>query len=158
MTEVLKAPGEFIYEYPKPILYERLSDVPWDKNRWPNFSPDEPHLACPLTGEFYFDLYAFDLLQKARTLCGVAFKINSGHRSPIWNAKVGGKALSQHKRVAYDISIRNHDFPLTVFHSCRDAGFTGFGFYQSFLHVDTGRKRAWGTKRGIALWKRLGAF
>lgn len=158
MNEILLAPDELFQEYPQPILYEHWSDVSWDKERYPNFSPGEKGLACPFNGEFYFDAYAFDCLQRARTACGVPFKINSGHRSPIWNAKVGGKPLSQHKRIAFDISIHNHEFPLKVFHSCRDAGFTGFGFYQTFLHVDTGRKRSWGTNRGLALWKRWGTF
>ena len=159
MFQVLENPDKLdrgVIEYPAPVLYPDWREVPWDKERWPNFSPCEPNIACPLTGEFYLDEFAFDCLQRARTAVGVKFTINSGHRSPIHNAIVGGKPLSQHKKIAFDISILNHEDPVKVYQACRDAGFTGFGFYTTFIHVDTGRPRQWFSKQGKKKWNLLG--
>ena len=138
------------------ITYPDWREVPWDKNRWPNFSPGEPNLACPLTGQFYFWPLAFDCLQGARNIVGEPFVINSGHRSPIHNAMVGGKPLSQHKKIAFDISTLNHD-RVNLYEALKQSGFTGFGFYQTFIHADLGRERRWfGGKLAEKIWTSLG--
>lgn len=154
MIELLQNPNVAI-SHQEPLLYSHWSEVPWDFERWPNFSPGEPRLACPRNGEFYFDTDALDRLQYARKLVGESFKINSGHRSPIHNALVGGKPLSQHLKLGFDISILNHKDPMRVYTACRESGFTGFGFYFTFLHVDTGRARRWFTKLGEKRWTSL---
>lgn len=141
----------------QPILFPFFMDAPWDVDRWRNFGAHE--FACPCCGEFFLDEYSFDCLQVARSIVGSPFKINSAHRCPIHNARVGGKPLSQHKKIAFDISIRNHPFPVKVFHACRDAGFTGFGFYQTFIHVDMGRPRRWFSgPYGRKKWNSLGIY
>jgi zinc D-Ala-D-Ala carboxypeptidase len=116
------------------------STVPWSKERWPNFDPIE--FACSCCGEFYWDAVAFDKIQAVRTLLGKPLRINSSHRCPIHNAKVGGAPLSQHKKIAFDISIIGHD-QWELLAAARAAGFTGFGFYLTFLHVDLGNAREW---------------
>lgn len=137
-----------------PVLYSHWADAPWDNQRWPDFKPYE--LACPMTGHLYYSEYDLDIIQDARFQVNHPFKINSAHRSPIHNALVGGKPLSEHKKIAFDISILNHESPAEVFQACLDSGFTGFGFYQTFIHVDTGRPRSWATRLGRKKWKSLG--
>lgn len=140
----------------QPVLFPHFSEVNWDPFRWPNFKPEEPNLACPCCGEFVLDEISFDYLQRARTRVGSSFRINSAHRCPIHNARVGGMPLSQHKRIAFDISILNHNFPVKVYQALRDVGFTGFGFYRTFIHVDRGPARRWFTGPGRRKWKSLG--
>lgn len=117
-----------------------------------NFTPVE--LACPCCGEIYGeDLEPVERLQFARETAGVSFKINSAHRCALYNAsrRIGGAPLSQHKKWAFDISVRNRDRH-AILRSCQRAGFTGFGFYKTFLHVDCGRARHWHGKGAKALW------
>ena len=119
---------------------------------WPfkNFSPQE--LSCRCCGEFEPLYDHINMLQKARVFAGVPFRINCGHRCFLHNARVGGAPMSEHKKLAFDIDVSRVNRH-TVLYACKKAGFTGFGYYQTFLHVDRGRKRFWyGDKLAEALW------
>ncbi len=135
------------------MLYDHWLDVPAGAWRWGNFAPDEPNLACPCCGEFYLDPDAMDRLQHARDILARPMRINSGHRCPIHNARVGGAPMSRHKlQIAFDISLAGHD-PRALLDACREAGFSTFGFYGTFLHTDTRPGRRWFTKAGRAVWQ-----
>jgi zinc D-Ala-D-Ala carboxypeptidase len=108
--------------------------------RWPDFKLQE--FACRHCGETYFHSDFFDRLQRARSIIGRPFVILSGHRCALHNAHVGGAPLSQHLTLAVDISAYGHD-RLSLLKACQRAGFTGFGYYQTFLHIDLGRSRQW---------------
>lgn len=126
------------------IYYNHWSKVPTDVWRWKNFTPEE--MASGRGGDILIDTRAMDKLQALRDLMGVPFRINSAYRNPRHNALVGGKPLSRHvKGDAFDISIHNLD-RVQLARYAEQVGFTGMGFYNSFLHVDTGRKRWWGRK------------
>ena len=132
------------------MIFKHYSLAPWDPNRWPNFSPKE--LSCPCCGEFYLDPVAFDALQALRSALRKSINLNSAHRCPFHNAKVGGAPLSMHKlKVAFDISVRGHLLN-ALLGGARMVGFKGFGFYQTFLHVDLGRPRQWKTEGGKITW------
>ncbi len=119
--------------------------------RWPDFSPAE--MACRHCGEGFDWPDFMDRLQWARTQCGRPFHILSAHRCALHNARVGGAPLSQHLRLAADISLRGHDLA-DLLAALRMAGFTGFGFYTTFLHADLGRKRHWfGNRKAQQLWQ-----
>lgn len=140
------------------MLYTHVRDIPAGAWRWRNFAPDEPNLACPCCGEFFLEEPAMDRLQRARDLVGRPFRINSGHRCPIHNARVRGAPLSRHKvAIAFDINLAGHD-PRQLYEACREAGFSTFGFYGTFLHTDTRPGRRWFTKAGRARWSGLGIF
>jgi hypothetical protein len=136
------------------MLFPHYTLVPWDKRRWPNFSPSEKFLHCKCCGEFYLDVASLDALQRTRTNVGQAIKLNSGHRCILHNARVGGAPRSMHKLIAFDLALKGHD-PKKLLIAARDAGFRGFGFYRTFLHVDMGRKRHWITKGGAKTWNGL---
>jgi zinc D-Ala-D-Ala carboxypeptidase len=136
-------------------IYRHFSHAPWDRRRWPNFNPNEPNLACPCCGEFCLDEASFDHLQALRRKLGRPVHVNSGHRCFRHNAKVGGAPLSMHKRlVAFDVSLVNQR-PAELLDAARRVGFTGFGYYATFLHLDLGRARWWITKGGAKIWTGL---
>ncbi|MHA1539115.1 MAG: YcbK family protein [Alphaproteobacteria bacterium] len=111
--------------------------------RWPHFSPEE--LASKGNRSLRINTEALDRLEYARNLVGKPFLIYSAYRDPIYNAKVGGAPLSRHKMGdAFDIALHGHDQKRLLI-CCQRAGFRGFGFYKTFLHIDLGRRRCWGS-------------
>lgn len=118
---------------------------------WPSFSRAE--MACSHCRELYIWPEFMDALQAARDMAGRPFCIHSAHRCSLHNARVGGAPLSQHLKLAADISLSGHA-PRQLYQICRAAGFTGFGFYSTFLHIDLGPKRAWyGHGKAKQLWQ-----
>ena len=94
-----------------------------------------------------------DALEVMRVTVGRPVNILSGHRCALHNARIGGAPLSQHLKLAADIDLRGHDRRALVA-AARAAGFTGFGYYQTFLHIDMGRRRSWhGSERAKQLWQ-----
>jgi zinc D-Ala-D-Ala carboxypeptidase len=136
------------------MLFNYHSEIPVDVWRWGNFSPDEPNLVCPCCGEFYLDPIAIDRLQAALDLLGRSVRINSGHRCAIHNARVGGVPLSQHKLVAFDVSLAGQDRG-DVLEALKLAGFSSFGLYQTFIHTDTRPGRLWFGKGARHIWNGL---
>lgn len=67
---------------------------------------------------------------------------------------VGGAAQSSHLLVAWDISLRGHS-PEDLYAAAVAAGFTTFGHYRTFLHVDPRPGRRWFTKAGRETWRFL---
>lgn len=134
------------------MIYEHYNEAPWNKRRWPNFSPAE--VACRHCGELYLDEVALDTMQRCRDFYGSALRLNSAHRCALHNARIGGAPQSQHKRIAFDISIVGKDKARVLF-AAQSAGFRTFGFYETFLHVDMRPGRAWSTKKGKEVWSGL---
>lgn len=73
---------------------------------------------------------------------GRPFQILSAHRCALHNASVGGAPLSQHLTLAVDIALSGHN-PQKLRAAAIRAGFSGFGYYRTFLHLDLGRPRHW---------------
>jgi zinc D-Ala-D-Ala carboxypeptidase len=95
-------------------------------------SPDVPH-----SGE-YMDAYFLEMLDHARHIAGIPFKINSGYRTIEHNEKVGGTPNSSHiVGKAVDIAIRNSRERWLILDSLIHAGFTRFGIANTFIHVDS---------------------
>ena len=134
------------------MIFSHWSYADWDPKRWPNFHPSE--LASPDNGQLYWWPDFFDRLQAARTLADKPFHITSAHRSWRYNIAVGGAPRSQHKKMAVDISLHNHNrFKLAGI--CKSVGFQGMGYAQTFLHVDMGRQRHWFYgQKSMEAWKK----
>jgi len=92
------------------VIYDSYRDVAPEIWRWDNFSPDEPNLYCPCCGEFFLDFPSMDMIQRARSELGKSIRINSAHSCGIHNARVGGAPLSQHKKIAFDVSVTGVDY------------------------------------------------
>ena len=108
--------------------------TPWDAARWPHFTLRG--IACPCCGEVYVWPEALDALERLHAALASPLAINSGHRCALHNARVGGAPLSLHKKLAFDIALAGHD-RAALLAAARGAGFMGFGFGQTFLHLDT---------------------
>lgn len=118
------------------------SQVDMNKWRWHNFTPLE--ISCKGNGLIKIDPYSMDCLQKFRDIVGVPVILNSAYRSEAYNKAVGGAAKSQHlEGKAFDIPIKDGMDRETIHRVARQVGFTGFGDYNSFVHIDTGPSRSW---------------
>ena len=128
------------------VVYDHWSQVPrtqsaWD---WKYFQPKE--IACRGTGKLSVHRGLLDRLDILRSRCGFPIVILSAFRTPYHNAFVGGSVFSSHlKAVAVDLSIVRQDKKLME-RIAKEEGFTGFGYYRTFLHIDLGRPRTWGMK------------
>jgi zinc D-Ala-D-Ala carboxypeptidase len=85
-----------------------------------------------------------DNLDSLRLRINRPLYVLSAYRSVYHNASVGGSARSMHlEGMAVDISIVNSD-KYSLKTVAKAVGFTGFGHYNTFLHIDIGRPRKWG--------------
>jgi len=76
------------------------------------------------------------LLDRARELAGIPFRVNSGLRSVEHNRAVGGVADSSHlKGLAADIACTRFTRS-TIVDALRAVGFTRIGVAANFVHCD----------------------
>lgn len=81
-----------------------------------------------------------------RKLNGKGLYINSGYRTFAHNKEVGGAKESRHmKGWAVDVSMSNFSVSekKKFLISASECGIGGIGFYNTFIHLDLGRKRRW---------------
>ena len=124
------------------MLYDHYQEASYDWIWKPYFKPSE--IACKGSDSLLIDPRALDVLVRARILADKPFRILSAYRSPIHNAKIGGAPKSVHKLgMAFDISLRGHDRE-DLLAQCKQSGFTSYGKYKTFLHVDIRKGRFWG--------------
>jgi len=131
------------------MLYSHVTLFDTTGWRWPNFSAEE--LACPCCGEYWHDPYSLDLIQETRNRIAGPLKINSAHRCPTHNEHVDGTPMSEHKKIAFDISLNGHD-RFEVHDAAKGPGFSTFGFYKTFIHTDRRPGRQWYGDGAKALW------
>jgi hypothetical protein len=90
---------------------------------------------------------AWTKLENFAKSLGRPITINSAHRSVEYNRYVCGAANSAHvQRKAIDCQWGTSSVQgrVDMIQKAVDAGFTGIGCYNSFIHVDIGAKRQWG--------------
>ena len=94
-------------------------------------SPDSPG-----SGEFMSKKFLV-MLDKARDIAGIPFKINSGYRTMIHNAEIGGVSNSSHlSGLAADVSCKESRHRFIMIAAFIAAGFTRIGIAKTFIHVD----------------------
>ena len=94
-------------------------------------SPDAPGSGSKMQPKF------LQMLDNARSIAGVPFKVNSGYRTAAHNAKVGGVADSSHcQGWAADLAATTGTSKFTIVNALLKAGFTRIGIASSFVHVD----------------------
>ena len=129
---------------------ECFARMPW---RWPHFAPAE--MACRHCAEGYYWPDFMDRLESLRAELSRPIYILSAHRCSLHNARIGGAPLSQHLTLAVDIALLGHQ-RRDLRDTAKACGFTGFGYYQTFLHLDLGPKRFWyGGQKAKTLWQTL---
>lgn len=120
-----------------------------DKSQWPwkNFTPEE--MASKSDGLLMVHRPSMDKLQRFRNLADEPVIVNSAYRSEAHNKKVGGKPNSYHRKgMAFDIPITKTLTRQRIHFLAKTAGFTGFGDYDTFVHIDTGPVRYWDERKG----------
>ena len=128
------------------VVYDHWKQVPRTFTEWPwkYFKPQE--MACRGTGKLKIEPRLLDYLDLLRLRFDSSLTVLSAFRSAYHNAFVGGAPFSSHlKAVAVDLSIVGRDKKLME-RIAKEEGFTGFGYYRTFLHIDLGRPRTWGAK------------
>lgn len=77
------------------------------------------------------------MLDEARHIAGIPFKLNSTLRSPEQNKAVGGKPNSAHLRgLAVDIHAPTSAHKYKIVNSAIQVGFKRIGFGSNFIHLD----------------------
>ena len=100
-------------------------------------SPDQENSGVNMDHDF------LRMLDKAREIAGISFKINLGYRSEAHNLRVSGVPKTTSNRgsshlygFAADISCTNSNIREAIVRSLIKAGFTRLGIAKSFVHVD----------------------
>ena len=99
-------------------------------------SPDSGGSGKNMSSEF------LQLLDEARELAGIPFKINSGFRTKDYNQSLldrgykASKTSSHMKGLAADISVTDTRSRWVVVNSLLLVGFTRIGIAGTFIHVD----------------------
>lgn len=94
-------------------------------------SPDLPGSGAFMQQEF------LDLLDEARDIAQVPFRINSGFRTSEHNLRVGGTETSSHLTGwAADISATTSNRRWVIIHALLQVGFTRIGVADTFVHCD----------------------
>lgn len=107
---------------------------------WPYRNFKREDVQCKCCGTLVENEGALGRLDKVLDLLP-GIRINCGYRCPPHNAKVGGAPLSQHKLgTAFDLSTRGQHKSEDVMAAAKAAGFTGFGIYKTFVHVDMAKR------------------
>lgn len=112
--------------------------------RWPHFHPLE--LRCKGSGGLIVHYQTMDCLQRLRWAYKGPIGLTSAYRCVRYNEHVGGSENSFHtKGRAFDTPLLNGNAPglVKLVHLATKAGFTGFGVYEKFTHIDTGPMRFW---------------
>jgi len=106
-------------------------------------SPDIPNSGINMDNKF------LNMLDDARGIAGIPFKINSGYRSKEHNTKVGGKIKTPTSKgsshmygLAADISVTNSLDRFTIMDSLIEAGFNRIGVGNTFIHVDSDSEKS----------------
>ena len=101
----------------------------------------------------YMDADFLKMLDNARDIAGIPFKINSGWRTIEHNREVGGKPNSSHiVGKAVDIAIKNSRQRYIVLSALQDVGFNRFGIAKTFIHVDSDGEDYDGHKIPDVIW------
>lgn len=77
------------------------------------------------------------MIDDARNIANIPFKITSGWRSVQRNMEVGGVPDSAHLRgLASDINCSDSRSRFTIVSALKEAGFTRIGISRNFIHCD----------------------
>lgn len=90
---------------------------------------------------------AWTKLENLAKSLGRTLTINSAHRSVEYNRSIGGATKSSHvTRKAIDVQWGTSSVQgrVDMIQKAIDAGFSGIGCYNNFIHVDISSKRQWG--------------
>jgi len=101
-------------------------------------SPDEFYSGLKMSLDF------LTMLDEAREIAGIPFKINSGYRTTKHNKAIGGSPTSSHmKGLAVDLSYKNNLEALKIVAALTDVGCYRIGISSNFIHCDNDVEKTW---------------
>ncbi len=95
---------------------------------------------CKETGDNEISPDFVHALDKLREVCGFAFKINSGYRSPLHSVEVKKKKAKpgmHTEGIAADIAVVGGYQRYLLVQKAIELGFNGIGVAKTYIHVDT---------------------
>jgi len=124
------------------LEYPSVAAIPAGVWRWPHISPDK-EWACHGDGTILIVPEFLDRIEQLRTRCGFPLQINSGYRSPAYNATVSttGDDGPHTTGKACDIRVEGVR-AFTLISIALQMGFTGVGINQKgpssgrYIHLD----------------------
>ena len=102
---------------------------------WKYFTREE--FACSETGENEIQDDFITKLDRLRELCGFAFVINSGYRSPDHSIEAAKDKPGQHcSGRCCDIAVSGGWQRYRIVNTAMGMGFNGIGVDEGFVHID----------------------
>lgn len=92
---------------------------------------------CKCCGQAKMDDTFLSMIDDARDIAGIPFKINSGYRCPKHNKEVGSTSKNHTSGKAADISATTGPARFKIISALLDAGFTRIGIARTFIHADS---------------------
>ena len=100
-----------------------------------HFKQDE--FRCKCCGKYFVKDDLIYMLDRARDLAGVSFKLNSAYRCQSYNKKVGGVKDSAHtKGLAVEIAAPDDCTRFSIVSALLEVGFKRVLLYDTFIHCD----------------------
>lgn len=139
--------------------WQLMSTLTTSGNQYVEFGPQVVNQNDPVVGAGVTKIKPEVLLILFRVAkrMGKRFLINSGYRSPAYNAKQKGAAKNSYHMsgMALDVDMtrfgNNLEFRNTFIEYASQEGIGGIGTYDSFIHIDIGPRRKWGSYNSQAL-------
>jgi zinc D-Ala-D-Ala carboxypeptidase len=115
---------------------ERVAPV--SPEDWRHFELSE--FACPCCGQNNISRPFVGLLDQARELVGVPFRVSSGVRCKAYNRQAGGRPNSEHLvGFAADILAMDSETRFLVVSAALQVGIRRIGVHQHFVHLGVSR-------------------
>lgn len=97
---------------------------------------DLDEFACSCCGSNHINQESAIKLNKARSIAGIPFKVNSAYRCPAHNESIGSKSSVHPSGYAFDISATSSRQRYRILNAMLSVGFTRIGISKSFIHCD----------------------
>lgn len=94
-------------------------------------------MLCPCCSQSTMDGVFMEMLNKARGIAGIPFRISSGFRCYEHNKEIGSTSTNHVNGKAADISCMFGEARLKIIKGLLDAGFKRLGIGKRFIHCDT---------------------
>ncbi len=156
-------PKGFITKPPTAEEFALVSQLTSSGNQYVEFASNVINQNDPIpeAGWKHVKPEIFIILFRVAKRMGVKFLINSGYRSPAYNANLAKTSSGVAKNslhmsgLALDVDMTRHgngdDFRNRFIEFASQEGAGGIGTYNSFIHIDTGQRRTWTSLNGAAL-------
>jgi zinc D-Ala-D-Ala carboxypeptidase len=133
ILDLIQSPGETGEEERRA---ERVAPV--SPEDWRHFELSE--FACPCCGQNDISRPFVGLLDQARELVGVPFRVSSGYRCQAHNRQAGGRPGSEHLvGLGADILAADSETRFLIVSAALQVGIRRIGLHEHFVHLGASR-------------------